>query len=137
VQFLVDAGADPNGPAVNGWSPLMAAASKGYVEVGQILLEAGANPNAASDSTKLTSLMLAAQGGRMEFIELLLETLADIKAKTTEGKTAMMFARENDHVAALQMLEQGAPGSRHAKEAKEKAQQKALKEELDGVRIEL
>jgi ankyrin repeat protein len=137
VQFLVDAGADPDGGALNGWTPLMAASTKGFVAIGQILIEAGANPNAATRTTKLTSLILAAQNGHADFIELLLGLSVDVNAITTDGKTAFSLATAGGFDAALQVLQRSKVSQQRVKDPKESADESALADELDGVRIEL
>ena len=56
-----------------GLTPLMEAASGGYVEVGRVLLDKGADVNAPPvPSSRDTALTIAADKGHYRFVELLL-----------------------------------------------------------------
>ena len=56
-----------------GLTPLMEAASGGYVEVGRVLLTKGADVNATPvPSSRDTALTIAADKGHCRFVELLL-----------------------------------------------------------------
>lgn len=56
-----------------GLTPLMEAANGGYVEVGKILIDKGAEVNAAPvPATRDTALTIAADKGHYRFVELLL-----------------------------------------------------------------
>ena len=60
-----------------GLTPLMEAASGGYVEVGRVLLDKGADVNASPvPSSKDTALTIAADKGHFRFAELLIQRLA-------------------------------------------------------------
>lgn len=57
-----------------GLTPLMEAASGGYVEVGRVLLDKGADVNAPPvPSSRDTALTIAADKGHCRFVELLLQ----------------------------------------------------------------
>ena len=57
----------------DGLTPLMEAASGGYVEVGRVLLTKGADVNATPvPSSRDTALTIAADKGHCRFVELLL-----------------------------------------------------------------
>lgn len=59
-----------------GLTPLMEAASGGYVEVGRVLLDKGADVNAPPvPSSRDTALTIAADKGHYRFVELLLQRL--------------------------------------------------------------
>ena len=56
-----------------GLTPLMEAASGGYVEVGRVLLDKGADVNAPPvPSSRDTALTIAADKGHFRFVELLI-----------------------------------------------------------------
>lgn len=57
-----------------GLTPLMEAASGGYVEVGRVLLDKGADVNAPPvPSSRDTALTIAADKGHYKFVELLIQ----------------------------------------------------------------
>ena len=57
-----------------GLTPLMEAASGGYVEVGVVLLNMGADVNAPPvPSSRDTALTIAADKGHLKFVKLLIE----------------------------------------------------------------
>jgi len=57
-----------------GLTPLMEAANGGYVDVGRVLIEKGADVNAAPvPATRDTALTIAADKGHYRFVELLLQ----------------------------------------------------------------
>lgn len=65
----------------SGWTPpLHAVAKEGYLEVAEILLEYGADPN-AKEYTGLTPLHHATQSGQDVMVQLLLEYWANSNAK--------------------------------------------------------
>lgn len=69
TRFL-DKGLDPDLSNENGWTLLMLAAVEGNVEIGKLLLEAGASP--ASTNTKGdTPLSIAISRNHASFVELL------------------------------------------------------------------
>lgn len=66
-----------------GLTPLMEAASGGYVDVGRVLLQAGADPNASPVPTSRdTALTIAADKGHHKFVELLLQHGAAVRPLT-------------------------------------------------------
>ena len=73
VSLLVDRRANIEHRAKTGLTPLMEAASGGYVEVGRVLLEKGADVNAPPvPSSRDTALTIAADKGHNRFVDLLL-----------------------------------------------------------------
>ncbi|OQR91536.1 ankyrin repeat protein [Achlya hypogyna] len=54
--------------------------------------------------TGTTLLMQAAQAGHAELVQLLLDRNADVDAEQAEGKTALSFALEGSHRAAIQAI---------------------------------
>ena len=66
-------------------------AERGHLEVVRLLLEAGADKDAATQPGA-TALMFVAKNGHLEVVRLLLEAGADKDAATEPGATALMFA---------------------------------------------
>jgi ankyrin repeat protein len=97
-QKLLDRGALVNKP---GWSPLHYAATGPEPAVVKLLLDRGADVEAASPN-RTTPLMMAAQYGSEGSVDLLLARGADPKARNDRGLDAADFARlaQRDALAA-------------------------------------
>ncbi len=96
VKALIAAGADLNLHSRESMkvSALHSATAAGRLEIAQVLLANGANPNLKADQD-FRPLHEAAANGRLEFAEALLEAGADINARTADGKTPVAFALEH------------------------------------------
>lgn len=71
----------------------MEAASGGYVEVGRVLLDKGADVNAAPvPSSRDTALTIAADKGHYRFVELLLQRSAMVDVKNKKGNSPLWLA---------------------------------------------
>lgn len=90
VQALIDKGAEVNRP---GWAPLHYAAASGSNEIVQILLDHSAYIDAESPN-KTTPIMMAARGGYILTVKLLLDEGADATLKNDLGMTAIDFAEK-------------------------------------------
>ena len=100
VRALIDKGAEVN---KKGWAPLHYAASVGNDEIVKMLLDASAYIDAASPNGT-TPLMMAARGGHVSTIALLVDQGADPTLKNQIGLSAGDFAKrynETDAVTAL------------------------------------
>lgn len=76
-----------------GLTPLMEAASGGYVEVGRILLDKGGDVNAPPvPSSKDTALTIAADKGHYKFCDLLLSRGAMVDVKNKKGNSPLWLA---------------------------------------------
>lgn len=76
-----------------GLTPLMEAASGGYVDVGRILLDRGADVNAPPvPSSRDTALTIAADKGHYKFCELLLSKGATVDVKNKKGNSPLWLA---------------------------------------------
>ena len=83
----------------------MEAASGGYEQVGRVLLENGADVNAAPvPTTKDTVLTIAADKGHLKVVQLLIEYGAQLDAKNKKSCTALWLACQNGHLEVAQSL---------------------------------
>lgn len=101
VEQLLDAGVNPNcGQNFGIGTPLCAAAfhhSQKHLEVMELLLEKGADPNLQTKDgwTPLMKLAIAPPTGKgevVEMIRLLLKAGADVNIRGKDGKTALQLA---------------------------------------------
>ena len=97
---LIAADADVNKP---GWTALHYAATKGHLEIINLLLENNAYIDAESPNGT-TPLMMAAQYGTPEAVKLLLNAGADPLIKNGLRMTALDFATRADRPDAIQLL---------------------------------
>lgn len=110
VRELLDAGADPNAdevPRYEGRPPLFHAATFGYVEVAQALIDKGARVDYA-DPSGLTPLMVAALNGPPAMVELLLREGASVEAAAGGATPLTEAARKGDPLVLRALLEAGA-----------------------------
>lgn len=104
VRSLLRDGADVNAAQGDGMSALHWAAQAGHVEIIDVLLYAGANPEATTRLGGYTPLHLASRAGRAPAITRLVEGQAEVDARTTTGVTALHYAAasgRSDAVTAL------------------------------------
>lgn len=73
VRELLRSGVDANRPRADGWTPLMLAAASGDEAIIQLLLDAGANINAAKDDGETTALIVAEYQQHIPTVKLLLQ----------------------------------------------------------------
>ena len=111
VQILVGAGADVDEQFDNGITALMLMSILRQTETVRVLLEAGANINAANNADGGTALIFAVYGGSTETVSLLLESGADVSAKDAgnegkDGRTALSYAEEKNHAEITEVLVQ-------------------------------
>jgi ankyrin repeat protein len=103
VRALIDGGADVNGQAVDGTTPLHWAVRADRLDVAEMLLRAGARA-AEGDRYGITPLYLACENGNAEMIRRLLDAGADPNAVDPTGETALMAAARTGVPAALTVL---------------------------------
>jgi hypothetical protein len=105
ISLLIEHGADIEAPSktINGGTPLNRAAWYGRLEVGQYLLDCGADIN-SRDHHRHTPLMHAAIRGQVEFTQMLLERGAAIDAQSFLGSTALFFAVGRGYPQAVRLL---------------------------------
>jgi hypothetical protein len=90
VEQALRGGVDPN-VAIDGLTPLIAAAAHGHVDVIRRLAAAGADVNHADEAGR-TALMYAARAGEKAAMDALLAAGADAKIRDKEGKSAADYS---------------------------------------------
>ena len=105
VSLLLDRKANVEHRAKTGLTPLMEAASGGYIEVGRVLLDKGADVNAAPvPSSRDTALTIAADKGHLKFVELLLQRGAAVEVKNKKGNSPLWLAANGGHLGVVELL---------------------------------
>merc|ERR1712142_1456149 len=105
VSLLLDRKANVEHRAKTGLTPLMEAASGGYVEVGRVLLDKGADVNAQPvPSSRDTALTIAADKGHYRFVELLLSRGAQVDVRNKKGNSSLWLAANGGHLDVVQLL---------------------------------
>lgn len=115
VNTFIKYGVDVNSQnTYAGYTPLMTVCadhSRDTLEILELLLMSGANPNMC-DRDKRTAIMHAAiHGHTLKKFELLIKYGADLDARDKKGKTALMYACQNARYfpeRALKLIELGA-----------------------------
>ncbi len=97
---LIAADADVNKP---GWTPLHYAATKGHLDIMNLLLDHNSYIDSESPNGT-TPLMMAAQYGTPQAVKLLLNAGADPLIKNAQGLTAFDFAVRADRPDAIHLL---------------------------------
>lgn len=87
-----------------GNSALQAAIAMQQLEIVELLLLRGANPNFLQKPSNITPLHIAASRDNEKIISLLLEKGADKTQKTADGKLPIDIAREHGKEKSLDML---------------------------------
>lgn len=105
VQNLIQKGADVNELDANHDAPLVIAAYKGYTEIVEKLLEAGADITAVDPEMKATALHAAAYAGRTEAAKVLIAYKIDIdKQGPYNGYTALHDAIWQNNIETTKVL---------------------------------
>jgi len=89
VQLLIKHKATVDAVDLSLRTPLMWAAWNGHADVAQALLDAGADLHKTSRGIRWTALHFAADRGKFETAQLLIERGASLTAKNTQGKTPL------------------------------------------------
>jgi uncharacterized protein len=107
LEMLIAAGARVDVANREGVTPLHMASLYGHVAIIDKLLKAGANVKQKGPAGE-SMLMLAARNGNNDAIKLLLSAGADVNAREPRrGTTALMWAVEQRHPAAVKALLDG------------------------------
>ena len=105
-----------NDPAQNGITPLNRAAMGGHLGTMELLLEAGADVNAAA-RWGATPLLSAVDRGRTEAVRMLLAAGADPTVTAANGETALSLARQKEHRDIVALLSEDPETVRTEREA--------------------
>jgi len=107
LRYLIEKGANVNVEAITHdgiWgSPLSLAAQQGWLPALELLFNAGADANAASEEG-LTALHSAAMDGQLETSEWLIGAGARVNASSNDGKTPLHVACEFGHLSVAELL---------------------------------
>ncbi|HMJ70477.1 MAG TPA: ankyrin repeat domain-containing protein [Cyclobacteriaceae bacterium] len=105
AKYLLSEGADANIPSNNDFkvAPLHSSVAAKSLEITQMLLAHKANPN-AKQQNDVTPLHEAAHNDCPAIARALLDAGADKTFKTTDGKTALDYAKEIDSKEIIGML---------------------------------
>lgn len=108
VNALIEAGANVNLCNEQGWTALSksvynADLKKGFADVAQALVDAGANVESPI-SFGVRPLMLAAGYGETAVAEVLLSAGADVLARNEGGMTALMMVKQKHYVDVINLL---------------------------------
>jgi ankyrin repeat protein len=90
TRLLIERGADVRARSATGFTPMLFAAQQGNVEIGRMLLAAGAAVNA--DDGGPAPLLIAINSARVPFSLFLLEQGANPNAASRDGETALHAA---------------------------------------------
>ena len=96
-------GVDANARDEDGYTVLMLASAKGYIDVVELLLAKGAKVNAKMNNGA-TALMMASQEGHKDVVELLLAAGADVIAEANDGVSALMLASAKGYIDVVELL---------------------------------
>ena len=105
AEALIDAGADLEAVSRNkmGVRPLNSAAAGRHGDVSRLLVERGADVNAAQEQG-FTPLHAAAQNGDADLVAVFVAAGADKDARLDDGRTAADVALEAGHEALAELL---------------------------------
>ena len=105
LEYLLFHGFDVNSRNRDGQSALGAAAVGGQTKIARMLILRGAHLNNRTFSLGETPLTQAAQMNRTEMVKLLLEHGADPAEKENDGRTALDWARKNNNIEMIALLQ--------------------------------
>lgn len=120
VMMLLEAGQHINTKNKQNWTALHMAAARGHAVTVQLLVDKGADVNAATYKPNYvasgsTALHWAARNGHEKVLQVLLENGAEIDLQTPGHETALHWAAQNGHVRAITLLlDKGANLEAHA-----------------------
>jgi ankyrin repeat protein len=104
VELLIERGAKVDQDTRAGITVVYAAAIKRGARVMKALLRAGAKPDAPTGTQHMTPLLLAAQVGKAETVQVLLDAGADPTALTRQGETVLHVAAASGNTEVVRWL---------------------------------
>jgi ankyrin repeat protein len=112
VEFLLNAGVDPNNPAGNGETALDVAVFDDRADLAALLIAHNARVDLTWGGS--TALDFAAAGGRVEIARLLINHGADVRRVYPSGRTALhMAVRNHNRDMAELLIDRGADVNAH------------------------
>jgi hypothetical protein len=125
VAKLIEQGADVNAIGTKETTPLMWVLAAGRLDVAELLLKKGADPNYRPSSGK-SIMALAAGGDSVKGLKLLLDYGGDPNARGTHDRPAIMYAVEYQRFENLRLLvDRGADVNGHTPDGLESAARNA------------
>jgi ankyrin repeat protein len=107
--LLAETAKDFDAPGPGRWTPLMQASLDGFADVCALLIQRGAGINTQTDHDKETALHLAAGGGHLETVTVLVKKGASLDLQDREGETPLIRAVLQDKIeTAAYLLGRGA-----------------------------
>jgi len=106
IRLLIEHGANVNAPASPDGSPALhcaAALERDAPERLSLLLQGGADVNAVNEA-RITPLMLAAQRGHTESVQVLLAEQPDLEIRSADGQTAIEVAAAARRTEVVRLL---------------------------------
>ena len=104
VDLLIGMGADVNAESLIGWTSLALAAHYGQESVVEKLLNHGADCEVNGGPHRKTPLAYASKQGHARIVNRLLAAGANIEARNSSDRTALMLAAEHDRQAVVNLL---------------------------------
>lgn len=107
ARLLLEHGADPNRADVYSWTPLMRAVRESRLETVRLLVDNTRTDVNRRGENGVTALHLAVVEGDRDTVKLLLAGGADPRIEDNSGRTALDFARQNNNISLLRIMNAG------------------------------